>query len=435
MSSPVDFSGPPTRAMRKRRLEEVLELDLFLEKGPLSTKRYRPDTVKAIEDFMATQMKDGDLSLKYTHLGNELLNTLSARPIHMMPLEIPAFGTDPTDEVPLVGKFDLIANTLTPLYEKDSPPMENNSLLFQFMGLSRVSYTSGEEQPNNDVMQSIIESQVYTQEESALLDNGVTKSCPDLETDVRLLNAVDQAFWLHLGDTSADPIATLVPFSLLQKHIIDSNQILKSQYSVELHGRSYTSLKENVIGHHGPDSVVALMVHMESPELFLDTFVPRGICSTTCNGMTAPYCDGAAYKGIVTLQTSGLLDVDIEDGDKHMAVGTYMDTANLYLIVEMRELVPNDHKFNYPWIRFLLTSRNIDQVHEDLLVKTNGRCHLTRDGMLSTSIIKPIAKMRVGPHCVRDGFSKDSQKLTQFDLVMSGNMKKCRFVPFQFSLN
>lgn len=435
--SAVDYSNfvePSSRdPRRKRRLEEVLELDLFIDGYDhlLSTKHFRPDTTKALESFMESQMKEGDLSLKYTHMGRDLLNSLGTRPIRFVPLEVPAFGTDPTEEVPLVGKFDLIANTLTPLYERDSPPMEHNCLLFQFMGLSRVAYAGGEEQPNNDVIQTVIESQVYGHEEGQMLDNGVIKSCKDIETEVRLLNLVEQAFWLHLGDTSVDPVSTLVPFGLLQKHIVDCNQQLKSQYSSELHAMSYTELKEKVVDHHGPDSVVALMVHMDSPEQFYDTFVPRGICSSTCTGKTTPYCNGAAYQGLVTLQVSGLMDVDIEDGDKHMSVGTSLDTAYLYLIVEMKQLVPHDPKFNYPWIRLLLTSKSIDQVQADLLLQTKGRCHLTRDSMLSTTIVKPIAKLRVGPHCVGDGFSRDCQQSSQFDLVLSPNMRRCRFVPFQ----
>lgn len=432
------FAEPSSRdPKRKRRLEEVLDLDLFIDgyDGMFSTKRFRPDTTKALESFMQSQMREGELSLKYTHMGRELLDSLGTRPIQFAPLEVPAFGTDPTDEVPLVGKFDLIANTLTPLYERDSPPIEHNCLLFQFMGLSRVAYSGGEAQPNNDVIQTVIESQVYGQADAQILDNGVIKSCKDVETEVRLLNSVEQAFWLHLGDTSADPVSTLVPFGLLQKHIIDCNQTLKSQYSVELHGRSYTELKERVVDHHGPDSVIALMVHMDSPELFYDTFVPRGICSSTCTGKTAPYCNGAAYQGLVTLQVSGLLDVDVEDGDKHLSVGTSLDTAYLYLVVEMKQLVHNDPKFNFPWIRLLLTPKNIDQVQEDLLLQTEGRCHLTRDGMLSTAIIKPIAKLRVGPHCVGDGFSRDGQQSSQFDLVLSPNMRRCRFVPYQLSFD
>ena len=414
----------------------MLDLDLFIDGygGTLSSKRFRPDTVAAMESFANLLGNGREISLRYTRLGRQLLDTLTPRPIQFAPLEVPAFGTDPTEEVPLVGKFDLIANTLTSLYERDSPPLEHNCLLFQFMGLSRVSYACGEDQPSHDVMQNIIESQVYGHEEVKKLDNGVFKTCSDVETDVRLLNSVDQAYRLTMGDTSADPVSTLVPFGLMQKHIEESNNILKSQYSMELHGKSYTELKERVLEHHGPDSVVALMIHMDSPELFYDTFVPRGICSSTCTGKTTPYCDGTAYQGTVTLQVSGLLDVDVEDGDKHLPVGTSMDTGHLYLVVEMRSLVPNDCKFNYPWIRLLLSPKTVDQVREDIVEETKGRGHLTRDGTLSTTIVKPIAKLRVGPHCVSDGFTRDGQQLSQFDLVMSPNMQRCRLIPYQMEI-
>ena len=422
-----NFAGPSEAqnkkdAGKKRRLEEVLDLDLFLDcyGGLISTKRFRPDTSKALETFMQSQMGDGDLSLRYTHMGKELLNTVSARPIQFMPLEIPAFGTDPTDEVPLVGKFDLIVNTLTPLYGKDSPPLEHNTLLFQFMGLNRTPYTLGEDQPNNDCLQIIIESQIYHHSD---LHEG--------ETEVRLLNSVEQAFWMHLGDTAADPISTLVPFGLLQKHITDSNELLKSQYGTQLFGEPYVNLKEKVVACHGPDSVVALMVHMDSPEMFYDCFVPRGICSSTCTGKTAPFCNGAAYRGLVTLQTSGLLDIDLGDGDKHLSAGSYLDTAYLYLIVEMKQLVPKDVKFNYPWIRMLLTPRTVDQVVEDIVFESKSKCYSTRNGSLSSTVVKPLAKLRVGPHCVGDSFTKDSQQLSQFDLLMSPGMKHCRIIPFQ----
>ena len=411
----------------------MVDLDLFVDNygGALSTKRFRPDTVRAMESFADLRGDGGELHMKYTRLGEQLLDTLATRPIRFAPFEVPAFGTDPTEEVPLVGKFDLIANTLTSLYERDSPPLEHNCLLFQFMGLSRVSYAAGEDQPSQDVMGNIIESQVYSREENKTLDNGVIKTCSDVQTDVRLLNSVDDAYRLHLGDTSADPVSTLVPFALLQKHIIESNEILGAQYSVELHGKSYTSLKERVVEHHGPDSVVALMVHMDSPELFYDTFVPRGICSSTCTGKTVPYCDGSAYRGTVTLQVSGLLDVNVEDGDAHLPLGTNMDTACLYLVVEMKRLVPCDCKFNYPWIRLLLSSKTVDEVQEDIVSEAKGMGHPTRDGALSTTIVKPIAKLRVGPHCVSDSFSRDSQQLSQFDLIMLPDMRRCRLIHFQ----
>lgn len=429
-------SGNP---LKRRRLEEVLDLDLFVDgyDGVLSTKRYRPDTVRALKLFADLRGGDPgrDTALMYTRLGSQLLETVAPTPVRFAPLDLPAFGTDPTEEVPLVGKFDLIANTLTSLYDRDSPPLEHNCLLFQFMGLSRNCYARGVDQPGQDVLGMVIESQVYGGEREMVLDSGAHKSCKEIQTDVRLLKSVDDAFSLHLGDTSVDPVSTLVPFALLQRHIAESNEILRTQYSVELHGMSYTRLKEKVIEHHGPNSVVALMVHMDSPELFYDTFVPRGICSSTCTGKTTPHCNGSAYSGTVTLQVSGLLDVDVEDGDKHMSLGTCMDTAFLYLVVEMKTLVPGDCKFNYPWIRLLLSSRTIDGIQEDIAVSSKGRCHPARDGTLSTTIIRPIAKLRVGPHCVTDAFSRDSQQMSQFDLVMSSNMRHCRFVHFQGKKN
>ena len=196
---------------------------------------------------------------------------------------------------------------------------------------------------------------------------------------------------------------------------------------------SLTNLRDAVISQHGSDSIVALLLHIESPEKMATVFVPRGICSSISTGKTAAYRDKSSYQGIVTMQTTGTLNVDVEDGEQHLQDGSVMNIANLYIIFQMKELVPNDFKFNFADVQFKLTSQSIDQLEEEILRETNGKCHLSRDGKLTKTIIGKIASLRVGPYRVQSNGS--SKQLYEFDIVMASKCTSQRIITFQKSFD
>ena len=313
------FCGPRENRGPKRRLEELLDYDLDFNvfNNALRSETFRPDVKRARNNYIPKE-----LSLPYAQFGMTLLDTGPS-------LEIPAFGKDGTEEV--AGKFDLIINSLTSLYNRESAPLEPNHLLFHFQGLNSIPYALGENNPACDPLKALIQIQVYEECEKVPLDDGVFHSCNDLEKEMRLTTNVQESYSLRFGHMNMDPLATLVSFKELRKHIKSSNEILRSQYASLLRNQSYISLKDKVVEQHGPNSVVALIVHMRSPEVFLNTFVPQGVLSSKTTGKHIE----EPYQGKVTLQTQGLLNIDIEDGDQHLQQGSMLSSAYLYLIIEM----------------------------------------------------------------------------------------------------
>ncbi len=398
-SAPDTGGGP----IRKRRLEEILDFDLeygVLDRQ-LKSKMFRPDMYQSRSDYMQRQMNQGELSMPNTTLGHRLLGLQKSGHLVSIPsLSVPAFGMDPVDEIG--GKFDLVMNTMTSLYNKHSPPLEHNKLLFHYVGLAQSPYAHGENQAPCDAL-------------GAMMSMDTRRSRTDVETDVNTRRNVDEAFRLLLNGNEVNPVATLIPFDFLQKHIKDSNRKLECEYGTHMRNGQYSDLKSEVIRKSGCDSVVALMVHMESPEMFYNTFFPRGICSSTCTGRMLPSRSG---KFVVTLQTMGTLHVDVEDGDAHLRQGVSLDMAYLYLIIEMKQLVPLDDNFNFPWIRMLLTSKTVDQLEIDMLTEAEGMPVRSKTGQSVRSIIKPIARLRNGPYHVRHEDDRDARQHYQFDLMM-----------------
>ena len=413
------FCGPSSNKEKgvKRRLEEILDYDLnfcMLDKT-ISSNSYRPDIKRSRDMYMKEELTS-EISLPYMARGKELLGDPSGI-VKLPNLSVPAFGRDSTIEV--AGKFDLVLNTVTSLYTENCGPMEANHLLFQYMGLKRIPYSLGEKHPNGDPLKSIIQMEIYDERHEIRLDDGIAFTCNELEKEMRLMNRVHEEYSLRFGNLHVDPLATLISYRQLKNHIEETNHILQSQYLSSLRNESYIELKQKVVNQHRPNSVAALMVQIQSPEMFYDTFFPRGILSSNSTGKTVPFCDGKAYEGILTLQTTGLLNIDIEDGDQHMLQGSVLSSGFLYLIVEMKQLVPGDYKFNYPGIRMLLTDKTKEMVTQDILLETKGRCHLSRSGKLTKTIIKPVGKLSVGPHNVHDPCHVDARQYSQFDLLLS----------------
>ena len=404
--------------LKKRRLEEVLNyaVDVGFYNNLIPTKMFRPDIDKARQEYKI----ENELSMPYTIFDKDFKNTQ---------LQIPAFGKDNVEEIS--GKFDLITNTLTKFYDDDCAPLEHNKLLFHFIGIDNVPYSKGESQPEINIMKDVIEMNMYEKNKQLHMIDGRKVFGEDLESNIRLQKLVDESFRSQLVDKNVEPIATLIPFNILQKHIIDSNKILESQYGKLMRNSSMHDLKQNVIERHGSDSVVSVMLHMNSPEKFYDTFIPRGICSSIATGKNVPYSNGKAYGGIITIQTTGILHIDIEDGTSDYFTGDALDTAYLYLIIEMKELIPNDNKFNYPWIKMLLSPKTVQQLENDILINTKGICKKTRDGLLSTTLIKPIGKLCVGPYHVRDHNDKDGKQFAEFDIIMLYRSGKLYTISFQ----
>ena len=404
--------------LKKRRLEEILnyDLDVGFYDNAIPTKIFRPDIYKARQEYKL----DNEMAMPYTTFGEQFADAK---------LQIPAFGKDNVEEIS--GKFDLITNTLTKFWDDSCAPLEHNKLLFHFNGIDKVPYSKGECQPAINLMKDVIEMNMYEKNKSCRLMDGRKVYGEDLETDIRMLKHVDESFRSQLVDKNVEPIATLIPFNVLQKHISDSNKILESQYGKSMRNSPMRQLKQSVIERHGSDSVVSAMLHMNSPEMFYETFIPRGICSSIATGKNVPYSNGKAYSGIITIQTTGILHVDVEDGTSDYFTGDILDTAYLYLIIEMKELIPNDTKFNYPWIRMLLTPKTTQQVENDILINTRGICKRTRDGMLSKTLIKPIGKLSVGPYHVRDQSDKDGKQFAEFDIIMLYRSGMLHTISFQ----
>lgn len=400
---------------RKFPLEEILNYDLnfcMIDKK-VSSDDYRPDIKKA-----RTMFTPFEFSLPYTSRNEELLSYGSGI-IQLPDLSVPAFGKDPVEEV--AGKFDLVMNTMTSLWKSKHGLLEPNQLIFQYAGLIRIPYSMGEKYPDNDPLKSIIHMEVYDDRDEIPQDDGLMYSCRQLEKEMRLMSRVNDAYSLRFGNLSVDPLATLVSFKQLKCHIEETNRMLHSQYVNLLRNETYTKLKEKVVDEHGPESVEALLLHIQSPGMFYDTFLPRGILSSKSTGKTVPFSNGTAYEGIVTLQTTGMLNVDIENGDEHLSHGSTLSNGYLYLIIEMKSLVPGDFKFNYPSIRMYLTSKSVEMVADEILSNTRGRCHLSRNGKLTETIIKPLGKIHLGPHNVHDSCSVDTKQYTPFDILLTNS--------------
>lgn len=424
VTSYKNFYGPPNssttgpiKPTSKRRREEVLGLDTEMGVYNKMFKPYmwRPEKKRARQSYMSQEMKDAELSMPYFKRGKPYqdqrhLSSLSK-------LSIPAFSGDHMDE--FGGKLDLILNNITSLYGARSP-LEPFRLMFHYTGLIKSNIGPGRDYM--DDVRSVIERSVY--------EDDVDGNQANRERDVITRSEVHNAFRVHLADETVDPVVTMVPFSLLQTHIIDSNGILKSQYADLMKGLSLSELKARVVNQHGPDSVVSLMVQLNSPEDFYNTFNPRGILASKCTGRTTPFSNGTPYQGLVTLQTAGTLHIDTEDGDDDLYEGDILDTATLYLVVEMKELVPNDNKFNYPWIRMLLTPKTIDQVESDIVMCQGGTCVKSRDGKNTKTIIKPIAQLRGSSYYASGSTSQYTKQLRDFSIIMnyrSSDLKKICF--------
>jgi len=393
----------------KRSYDTMNGIDIYTRifDTNLSSKHFRADIEEAMKRHWPISQENP--ALLYSHFDKELLNVKSHSFLSMPTyLDIPAYGTDPVDETQ--AKFDLVASTLTPLYTSASQPIEPNTLLFHFTGLSTHPFATGE-------------------------------LCPALSTDTydndekqqRLRRKVDESFSLGMNIHSMDPLATILPYKELKRHINSANEILRSQYASTMRHESLTSLCDNVISQHGSDSLVALMLQMESPEKMAKTFVPRGICSSISTGKTAAYSDKSSYRGIVTMQTTGTLNVDVEDGEQHLQDGSVMNIANLYLIFQMKQLVPNDIKFNFSDVQMKLTSQSMDELEEDIMRETGGKCHLSRDGQHTKTLIKKIATLRVGPYRVQNNSCISSKQLHEFDIIMGLKPTNERLVVFQKS--
>ena len=414
------FVGPPGAQSiggPKRRLEEILgydtEMQVFNKK--LCSSMWQPQMALARQTYMSDQMRHGDLSMPYVQRQSPATQHPHG-PLAPLPnLQIPAFGRDRIEDIS--GKFDLVMNTLTSLYASDAPPLEANKLLFHYTGLMKpCSFALKEE----DHIRTVIEKNMYGKG-----DNETE------EHDVRGKLSVNEAFKVHMADRSVDPVVTLIPFNLLQQHIKESNKVLENQFVSQLRGRSYSDLKSAVLQQHGSHSVVSLLTQLNSPEEFYDTFLPRGILSSRCTGRTVPYSNGTPYQGVVTIQSLGTLQVDVEDGDHGYEVGTTLNTGTLYLIVEMRQLVANDDKFNYPWVQMLLTPKSFEQLEADILDEQSGRCVAARDGSRTKTIIKPIAQLKNGPYTVHAIGDVDARQYREFDIVMGLPSSEPRSVVFQ----
>ena len=421
-----NFCGPPgsrtttpPNATSKRRMEEILGLDVECRahNKMFRSSMWRPYKAASRKNYMRDEMKHGEISTPYLNRGEPYDN--KAHLASLSDFHVPAFSGDHLDE--FAGKVDLIMNTLTSLYGSQSPPLEPNKLMFHYTGL--IKSHVGEGRDFLDDMRSVIRTGVYGQDQ----DGGQA----DRERSMWTRSEVHDAYRVYLADQSVEPVVTIVPFPLLQTHITESNSILKAQYVDLMRGSSYSELKSRVVSQHGPESVVSLMVQLHSPEDFMRAFAPRGILASRCTGRTTPFSAGTTYQGIVTLQTSGTLHVDTEDGDHHCQEGIKLETATLYLIVEMRKLVPNDDKFNYPWVRMLLTPKTVQQVESDIITQQNGCCVKSRDGARTKTIIKPIAQLRGSSYYVHGTGNTNARQNRDFSIIMSYRSSDPKLVCFQ----
>ena len=135
------FCGPSANKEKgvKRHLEEILDYDLnfCMVDKTISSDMYRPDIKRSRDMYMREELTS-EISLPYMAQGKELLGDPS-QIVKLPNLSVPAFGRDPTIEV--AGKFDLVLNTVTSLYDDNCGPIEANHLLFQYMGLKRIPYS------------------------------------------------------------------------------------------------------------------------------------------------------------------------------------------------------------------------------------------------------------------------------------------------------
>lgn len=389
-------------AQRKRRLAEILEYPLDIDVRGVPTKYFRPDIHEARSKYLAREKNHEDLDLVNTRIGD----------LYPRDFSMPAFARDVNHEIH--GKFDLVLNTASSLYNEHTPSVEPGRLVFHFTGIEGFQRLD-----DDNVMNYLIEMNIYDGNRGVVMTDGRHMSGEELETEIRLRNQVDEAFRYHLTEKKVEPVATLVPFEVLKKHIQDSNNILMTQYGDLMRGGSLNDLKRAVIERHGPDSIVALMVHMKSPEHFYKTFIPRGIVSSLSTGKNVPYSDGRTYGGIVTIQTQGRLRIDIEDGASHLTQGDVVDMATLYLIVEMKEPIPDNNKFNYPSIRLFLSPLSQEQLERQLTGENKGSGPKTRDGRPSEIIVEPIGNLSVGPYHIAEGSNVSHRQSANFDLLLS----------------
>lgn len=397
----------------KRDYAAMQGLDVYTDifEKNISSKHFRWEIDDAMNRYMPISYNNP--SLQYAHFGEQLLSTKPPSIVSLPSLIIPAFGIDPVDETQV--KFDLVASTLTPLYNASSPSIGPNTLLFHFTGLCQEPFAEGEFCPTSDSLKRCLLSQSHFSGEK----------------ERNLLQQVDESFSFGMTHNAFDPLATILPYKVLQMHIKAANDIMRSQYASTMRHKDLNELREAVISQHGSDSIASLMLYMNSPTKMLDTFIPRGICSSISTGKTVAYSERASYRGVVTMQTTGTLNMDVEDGDSHLPMGSQMNVANLYLIIEMKELVPNDCKFNYPSIQMKLTSQSIDELEEEKMRETGGRCYLSRNGQLTKTIIQPIATLRVGPYHVYGSSFLDSKQMHEFDITMGLQSSRPRYIAYQ----
>lgn len=389
------FYGPYGKRGDKRRPEEEL---LNFEIGCSSSFPVEDrNDIKRARLAFTTQEAELPYVERDLYGGKYLLN--------LPALTVPAFGQaeDPA------GKFDLIQNRLTPL--SGLGPLEPNHLLFQYMGLNRVPYARGEVQAKGDPLKAAVYMEIYDQREEVATEDGVICSLRELQLETRLGRNVQESYDVLLASPRVDPLVILVSYPHLQIFQEQLNKTILAQYAPTMRGETYIRLKERIVEEHGSGSVAALLVHMQSPEMMLDTFYPRGILSSGYTHM----------EGVVTIQTMGQLNIDIEDGDQHKTSGsTVSSAAVLYLVVEMKSLVEGEAQFNYPAFRMVLSTKTIAQMADAMLLRTKGRCHLTRAGKLSKSVILPVGQVRVGPHHVHgDRSSKDARQYSQLEILLS----------------
>lgn len=386
-------------------VQENLDIYARIFDKNISSKNYQEEIDMALKRF--APISDGkDIDLQYFESGSKLFSPLDGLSRIHLPstFTTPAIGTDPTDE--LLAKFDLIACTFNPLYTPNSPSIKPNELLFQYKGLCHSPFALGEQCPKN----------------TGHFNTGDSINW-NTEMSVKLRKDVNEAHSIGLSsDLAQGPVVTLVTYDHLQRHIRQCNEILKTQYASTMRHESLAKLRDIVVSQHGKDSLVALFLHIDDTEEFLNTFVPRGICSSICTGKTSSCSESSTYQGIVTIQRSGTLNIDVADADEQLPDGCELHTANLFLVIEMKQLVPYDEKFNYPTPRMVLTSLSVDQFEEELAHKTRGICPTSkksRDGRGCKTIICPIATLRVGPYRVYSNSLIKSNQMNEFDITMS----------------
>lgn len=385
------FRGPRVNRGMKRRVEEVLDLPLGV--SDLLTDRH--DLKRARQTY--------NPSYDLPYLTRNLVGDYNRGLFRAPTLQIPAFGR----ESDLAGKFDLFQNSISKL----AGPLEPNHLVFQFMGLVRSAYAEGTPHTTGDPLGAAIQMEVYGGgRDKVPMDDGRMFEVRELQLETRIAKQVHDTQEVMLSTPRVYPMVTLTGFNELARKIGALNEKLLNSFLHRFRHGSYTRMKEQFVSELGPESDLAVLLHITSPTMFFDCFMPRGIVSA----------GSPVLEGIVTLQTSGQLNIDVEDGDSHFEPGTIVSgAAMLYLIVKMESLVEGEYMFNYPAIHMHLTTKTSSQLVDDMLQTTKGRCHLTRDGKLSKTIIFPVGQLTAGCHIVEDDKRVDSRQSSQFEIILS----------------